>query len=481
MLKPIWIRTLLRMAVVATTLTGVSALYHYWVPVNSTTAALTLLLLVLGTATFWELPEAIFASIWSILCLDYYFLPPVPALGIDSPQNWAAWCAFLITSLVTSELSSRSKKRTREATDRQREIERLYSMSCALMAGETPASLAERIPGQVAEIFGCGGVAFFEAVSGIVHRAGSTQTLADVTLREVPGGPDFVVPAAPRWAIVPVSLGASSVGNLAVCAGSISTTTMQSIANLIALAMDRVRKQELASRAEASRRHQEMKSMLLDALAHEFQTPLTSIRAGVSAMLAESPAPDQQEWLEIMDQESARLTSMMAEAILVARVEAGDVDLDVQTHTVEDLVHSALQKDVAEGAQLHIEVPQGLPPVSVDAGLIRLVLRQLAGNARKYSQPGTPIALRARADSDSVVITVADRGPGIAPQEVSRIFEKYYRGGHARGNLAGMGMGLPIARQVIEAHAGRLWVESPPGEGAAFSFTLPVAHEEANA
>jgi len=247
----------------------------------------------------------------------------------------------------------------------------------------------------------------------------------------------------------------------------------------VALAMDRARKQEAAAQAVGARRHQELKSMLLDALAHEFQTPLTSIRAGIDAMLEEAPRRDQREWLEIMNQESARLSAMMTEAIQMARIEAGHVDLDLHTHTVEDLVYSALEKEAA-GSQVEISLPQDLPPISADAGLIRLVIRQIAGNALKYSQPGTPITVSARAGENAVEISITDRGPGIPGDEQRRIFEKYYRGKQGRGHPTGMGMGLPIAQQVVEAHAGKLWVESRAGEGASFSFTLPFAHEEAS-
>jgi two-component system, OmpR family, sensor histidine kinase KdpD len=288
------------------------------------------------------------------------------------------------------------------------------------------------------------------------------------------GGSKLWGDAGRQATIVPVNLGATTIGSLGFCEASISAPTMQSIANLVAMAMDRARKQDLAGQAEGARRHQELKSMLLDALAHEFQTPLTSIRAAVSAMLAESPGCEQQEWLEIMQEESARLSSMMVEAIQMARIEAGHVDLDMQTHTIEDLVHSALDAKMGEPAQVEIDLPQGLPPVSVDAGLVGLVIRQIVGNALKYSGPGTPIRLTARADDAAVVVSVADRGPGIAPEEQQRIFEKYYRGRQGRGSLTGMGMGLPIAREVVEAHDGRMWVESQPGQGATFSFSLPA-------
>lgn len=460
-------------------LTALANLYHYTIRVNSTTAGLTFLLVVLAGATLWGLPEALLASIWSMLLLDYYFLPPVPALGIDDPQNWVAWGAFLITSFVVSELSSRLQKRALEATQRQCEIERMYALSCHLMQSGTAAALAQRIPEQVAQIFGSSAVAFLDSSSGQIHRAGVPEGIPDAALRDAAGDPSGSADPGTS-VVVPVKLGSTVIGSLGVGEASISAPTMRSIANLVALGIDRARKRDSAGQVEAARRHQELKSMLLDALAHEFQTPLTSIRAGIAAMLADSPGRDQQEWLQIMDEESGRLSAMMAEAIQMARIEAGHVDLDKQTHTVEDLVYSALEKEIAERRLVEIDLPSNLRPVSVDAGLIRLVIRQIAGNALKYSQQGAPITLRARAEEDGVVVSVTDCGPGIPTEEQGRIFEKYYRGKQGRGHLTGMGMGLPIARQVIEAHNGRIWVESRPGQGATFSFSLPWAHEEAS-
>jgi two-component system sensor histidine kinase KdpD len=482
-MKRTWGSAVLRMAIMAVVISAISALYYYAVHANSTTVALTFLLVVLGAATYWGLPEAIFASVWSMLCLNYHFLPPLYSMGIDDPQDWVAWGAFLIVSLVASQLSTLSKKRALEATQRQHEIEKMYALSCRLMPGDTAAALARRIPEHVVEVFGCPAVAFYDRAAGLIHRAGAPADVAGImesALMETAGSSDPVRHTAANAAIVPVNLGATALGSLGFSEASISATTMQSIANLAAMSLDRARKQEVAVQAAASRRHQELKSMLLDAMAHEFQTPLTSIRTGVAAMLSEFPGGEQREWLEIMDEESARLSSMMVEAIQMARIEAGHVDLDKQTHTVDDLLYSALEREVADPAQVQIDLPQDLPPVSADAGLIRLVIRQIVGNALKYSPGDAPIRLTARAEEDCVTISVADRGPGIPLEEQQRIFDKYYRGQQGRGHLTGMGLGLPIARQVVEAHDGRIWVESRPGEGATFSFTLPFAHEEAN-
>lgn len=475
-----WGRVTLRIVLLTVVISAVSVTYHYLIAANTSTVALTFLLMVLGAAALWGLPEAIYASVWSMVCLNYHFLPPLQSMGIDDPQGWVEWGAFLITSLVASDLSTRSKKRALEAMRRQREIEKMYSLSCSLMPDDTVAALAIRIPRQVSEIFGCAGVALYDSASCEVHKTGNVENLDTGELKKMAGQADLFRDDRRNVAIVPVRLGGVEMGSLGLARPAMSNTIMQAIGNLVAMAMDRAHKQELAGQAEASRRHQELKSMLLDALAHEFQTPLTSIRTGISAMLAESPAPEQREWLEIMGEESARLSSMMAETIQMARIEAGHVDLDRQTHTVEDLVCSALQKETAEPPQVAVAIPEGLPPVSADAGLIRLVIRQIVGNALKYSHPGTSVRLSARAEESGVVVSVADRGPGIPEDEQRRIFERYYRGQQGRGHPTGMGMGLPISRQVIEAHGGRIWVESRPGEGTTFHFILPFAHEEAN-
>ena len=136
--------------------------------------------------------------------------------------------------------------------------------------------------------------------------------------------------------------------------------------------------------------------MLLDALAHEFQTPLTSIRAGVHAMLADSPGRDQREWLEIMNEESDRLSAMMAETIQMARLQAGK-SIWTSRRTPWRTWCIRRSKRKSRRAIKSVELPVELPAISADAGLIRMVIRQLAGNALKYSQPGAPITVRAHA------------------------------------------------------------------------------------
>jgi two-component system, OmpR family, sensor histidine kinase KdpD len=475
-----WALRVLRMIVAAIVLSAISSLYHS-IEANTATASLTFLLLVLGAAAYWGFLEALFASVWCMILLNYHFLPPLYSMGIDDPQNWVAWVAFLVTSVMGSNLATQLKRRVAEAARRQNEIERLYDLSCYLMLDDTHTGLAKRIPEHVARVVGCAGVAFYERASGVVFRAGTPDRIPQEALIRLTGSLELWNDPDGEAAVVPVNLGATALGSLGFQGAAISGTSMQAIANLVALGLDRAQKQQMAAQGEAARRHQELKSMLLDALAHEFQTPLTSMRVAVDAALAEPPGAEQREWLEIVDEESTRLRSLMTEAIQMARIEAGHVDLDKQTHTLDDLLHSALKRELTEPGQVEIDLPSGLPAVSVDAGMIRLALRQIVGNALKYSGPGAPIEVRVRTSDNSVEISISDEGPGIPVEEQPFIFEKFYRGRQGHSSQSGMGMGLPIVRQVVEAHGGQVWVDSRPGEGATFSFTLPFAQEEANA
>jgi two-component system sensor histidine kinase KdpD len=215
--------------------------------------------------------------------------------------------------------------------------------------------------------------------------------------------------------------------------------------------------------------------MLLDALAHEFKTPLTSIKAAASTILDAGP-PAQTELVTVIEEEADRLDTLVSETIRMARIEGGGLQLDRRLQTIADLVNAALRKlrILLEDRDVRIEIEPELPPVMADLELISLTIRQLLTNALKYANPESPIVIRARAGAGAVTISVKDFGPGIASKDLSRIFEKYYRIEDHADRIPGTGMGLSIARDIIKAHGGDIWVESVMGQGSEFLFTLPV-------
>lgn len=443
--------------------------------VNPTTVALTLLLAILAIAAGWGLVESTVASVFGVLCLNYFFLPPVGTFTIADPQNWVALLTFLITSIVASQLSASARNRATEAARRQHEMERLYALSRSLLLLDLRADVPSQLARQTAQVFELSALALFDRSSNRVCRGGSQDiAIAESRLRDAALENTAFHEPSTNVMVLPVTLGGSPMGSLAVPQGSVSDTALHAIANLAAITLERARTQDLASRAEAARQNQELKSTLLDALAHEFKTPLTSIKAAVSSLLCGSEV-QHKELLTIIEEETDHLDLLVTEAIQMARIEAGNVRLERQPRQVAAIVSAALKRAdrAIEDRELAVDVPDGLPEVLADSEMVGLVIRQLLSNSLKYADPRSPIVIRARPGDDSVVITVADRGPGIPEHEQARIFERFYRLPLRPGGVPGTGIGLAIARDIVEAHGGVLRVSSKAGEGSEFSFTLP--------
>jgi two-component system sensor histidine kinase KdpD len=220
---------------------------------------------------------------------------------------------------------------------------------------------------------------------------------------------------------------------------------------------------------------------MLDALAHEFKIPLTPIKAAVTSMLSDGGiSPAHQELLRIVDEETDRLNSMLTEAIQMSRIEAGQLQLHRSPQSLRSIVETQLKKlgESVEGRKVNVEIPEKLPRVSVDPALTGVVIWQLLNNALKYTPPDSPLTVRAGAGDTEVTLSIEDCGPGISEPEQRKVFEKFYRGKDQRERIPGTGMGLTIAREIVRAHHGRIWVESEPGKGARFSFSVPRTPRE---
>jgi two-component system phosphate regulon sensor histidine kinase PhoR len=217
-------------------------------------------------------------------------------------------------------------------------------------------------------------------------------------------------------------------------------------------------------------------------VSHEFRTPLTAIQGFAETLLSgalEDPA-NRRRFVEIIREHAARLARLTEDLLELSRIEAGELKLEFQPVSVRQLVESCAETVnlKAEAKQLTVEmaVPEGLPAVRGDANRLQEVLQNLLDNAVQYTPPGGRIAASAATADGQVVITVADTGIGIPQAEQSRIFERFYRVDAARSREAGgTGLGLSIARHIVEAHGGRIWVESAVGEGSRFHFSIPVA------
>jgi two-component system sensor histidine kinase KdpD len=472
-----------RIATVVAIIGAITAICFRLIPVNATTAGFVYLVAILFIAAHWGLAEALVGSFMAVICFNFYFLPPIRTFTVADPQNWVALIAFLATSITASHFSTQAKKRTLDAMDRQREMEKLYALSRSILLIEPSRPVPKQLAMQIAQSFAADAVALYDRNSGEFFRAGP-QDFPDPNgrLRQSALEGTLFRDDATRSVVTSVRLGAQPIGSLGIHGVTLSDSALQGLSNLVAIGLERMRVQEAASKAEAARQSDELKSTLLDALAHEFKTPLTSIKAASTSLLSSNALkPEQQrELLSIVDEETDRLSVLVTEAIQMARIEAGRVILRRANHSVQELVESVLDKlrTVVEDRNIQVHIAAELPPVWVDGELIEVALRQLVDNALKYSPAGSPVSLTGKSKDGRVIVSVADRGPGIPEAEQGRIFEKFYRAEASRHQIPGAGLGLVIAREIIHAHGGEIWVESQPGEGTIFQFTLPSAEKE---
>jgi two-component system sensor histidine kinase KdpD len=462
------------------------ATYRYAVSVSPTTVALTLLIAVLSVSATWGLRYAIFLSVVAALAFNYFFLPPIGHFTIADPQNWVALVAFLATAVVASELSERARREALRATQRRKEIERLYSFSQRLLTTENVPELLNSIPRYVVESFGLRDAAVLAAGRDDIYRSSpNTRELDAEELRSVAARGEPHIDTERGLFLVPLRLGVRSVGAVGLSGGTLSRETLEALASLVAIAIERTAAMDNLSKAEASREGEKLRSALLDSVTHEFRTPLTAIKASATSLLSDANLTSAQrhELVTVINEETDRLDRLVGEAAEMAQLDANQVELHRESHHVREAIDRALEQAKQSIANHPVEIaaPEDLPPVTMDLERIKDVLVHLVENAGKYSPAESPVRITAEAKGRMLTLSVADRGPGIDDFEQTLIFDKFYRGKSERYRVQGTGMGLAIAKAVVEAHGGSIGVISQLGHGSVFWFTLPVGSREARA
>ena len=394
----------------------ITVVFFRLIPVNATTAGFAYLVGVLVIGANWGRTESIAGSILAVLCFNFFFLPPVGTFTIADPQNWVALFAFLVTSITASRLSSHARNRAREAQERQEEMERLYAFSRSILLTDPAQSISKQLAALVAQTFNARAVALFDRSAGEIYRGGPEDFAGlDEQLR-ITALTGTQLESATSI-ITAIRLGSEPIGSLGMTGVKLADSALQGVANLVAIGLEKARAQEAATRAEASRESGELKSVLLDAIAHEFKTPLTTIKASTTALLSSHAiSPEQQrDYITLLDEETDRLTALVSDAIQMARLESGSVQLQLEridlaaADAAQVLEHMrALCR--GEDHPVKINFPDDLPKVPADPALVDLTLRQLIGNAAKYSGPHpVPIEITGASENDRVVVSVRDQ------------------------------------------------------------------------
>lgn len=450
------------------------------VPVNATTVGFAYLLVVLVVASTWGFLEAAISSIAATLVFNFFFLPPVGTFTIADPQNWVALFSFLATSLIASRLSAKAKARAFEAIERQQDVERLYGFSRAILLidrrGSFPRQLAERL----LEIFKLDAVALLDLCAGELHRAGSSagDTLENA-VRVSGAAFDEGAVARPEHGcvIVPIYHGSDTVARLGLRGPKMPESIVNGIANLVAVGLERARAQELAEQVEAARQSEQLRTTLIDAMAHEFKTPLTLIRAATTSLLANANGVEEsaREQLKIADEEAEHLRELIDNAVEMARLDTAHIEVHPEISNLNDALHdvlASLQTEIDE-RRISVTCSERLPAMTFDRRLMKLAIKQLLDNAIKYSPSDTPIEIEVHENTGGVSMEITDHGAGISTEERGRIFERFYRSPAVRDQIPGSGLGLSIANSIVQAHSGNLSVSSDPGR-TTFRMTLPI-------
>ncbi len=479
------------------------------------------LIVVFATAIAFGSGPAIVASVAAFLTFDWFFVDPLYSITVSDPAEWVALLLFLLTAIITGQLTAAVRRRALQAEQREREAAVLYDV--VRLMGNTDlvtalGAVAERLrmelslsAATIELIDGERITARVEAGEPGALRLADHASTASVYLlgeghpptggqRGVPGGWIKVVstpmrgqsalPTGNRVYVVPVSVRDRRVGTLTLITPvntarirAAETRLLSALAVQLGLATERVRLQREATDAEILRRTDELKTALINAVSHDLRTPLASIIASAGS-LHQQDVPwtdsDRAEFVEAIEQEAQRLNRIVGNLLDLSRVEAGSLRPEMGWYDLGALIDDVLGRlrATTAGHAVVAKIPDDLPPVLLDYVEIDQVLSNLIENATKYAPPGTPIELTVDRTEDHLVIDVLDRGPGIPPSALPRLFEPFFRVDGLGPRPHGTGVGLTVARGLIGAHGGRIWAENRPGGGARFAFTLPLAAPE---
>jgi two-component system sensor histidine kinase KdpD len=484
-----------RLALAGAALAGVTLGLQVLEVSSPSTVSTTYLLIVLVVATTSRLRVAVATSIAAMLSLNFFFLPPIGNFTIADPENWGALVAFLAVSLVASRLSSVARERTEDALERRNEVGRLFDLGRdVLQISDSPDALTV-LARAVARRFDLEFVAVALPRDGQwdVHPAGALQVTLDT--RELASafasaqtslefdaysrtytGQRVSVVDGRQVRLVPLRVGTRPIGVLAAAERPVEPGTLDALAGVVAIAVERVRFLGELKAGALARQEEQLKTALLASLSHDLRTPLTAINVAASNLKAGELSPDERrEQSDLILTESARLTRLFENVLDMARIDANAVTSETRWTHVSEIVAAARDQvgPVLDRHTVDVAI-DGDPLVQLDPRLTASALAHLLENAAQYTPPGSAVRVSAGVDERGLVLCVRDHGPGISSVDLPRLFERFYRGAEGRARTSGTGIGLWIVRGLLAAGGGRIWAENCSDGGALFTMVIPV-------
>ncbi len=504
--------------------------------------SLLYLLIVLTLASTRGLYSAVVASVVAFLSFDFFLTQPLYTFTIFKVEEWLALFIFLVTAIITGQLASALRLRAEQARKREYETRVLYELVRDTNREENVERQLSIIARAVVDVFSSWGVrdcaillpdasgklvmqantrsskeqvtllADEAATATWVMSQAQTAELHDVSLTPERYAPRAVVrstnlkhPMRRYVRMVPLKLGQRVVGVLRLSIeddprlfnadrslgvererSHPGTTFFWTFVDQAASVIERERLRRETLQVEVLRRTDALRAALLSSVSHDLRTPLSSIKAAASSLLQEDVQWDDEarhSFALAIVREADRLNRLVANLLDMSRIEGGALKPEKEWYPINELIQDvvARMQPVLQGRVVHTDLPADLPPVKLDYLQIDQVLTNLLENAVRYTPAESPIDIGVRLDGEYMLISVADRGPGIPAADVERVFDKFYRVMETQTKATrttGSGLGLAVCKGLVEAHGGRIWVENRQGGGAIFQFTLPLGETE---
>jgi len=474
---------------------GASELVQPWFRAEN--ASLVFLTAVVGVAARFGLGPSLLASVAASLCYNFFFLPPVYTFTIADPNNVAALFFFIAMAVIVSNLAARGRAQAVAATSRARTTNQLYAFSRKLagigtlddvlwaMGYQIAAMLKVRVvlmlsEGGTLEVVGAYPPEDFldDADLAAARWAFENDTATGRGADTLPGARRLFLPMRTERGIVGV------VGIDGDRPGMLFTPDQRRLLDALmdqgAVAVERVRLVADMQAARQTVETEKLRSALLTSISHDLKTPLASVLGAASALRglgADLSVADQRELLQTIIDESERLNRFIANLLDMTRLESGAVMPNHSPQDLNEIVGSTLRRaeKILTGHEVVLDLGKDMPLLDLDPVLIEQALFNLLDNAAKYAPAGTTITIRSERLRDSELLQVIDQGAGIPPEDVERIFDKFYRARKTDHVRAGTGLGLAIARGFVEAMGGSVTaanrIDRP---GAVFTVALPL-------
>jgi two-component system sensor histidine kinase KdpD len=437
---------------------------------------------------------SLLATVLSVASFDFFFVPPYFTFAVSEPKYLLTFVVMFVVYVITSRLTLHIREQAEAARHRERRTSALYHLSRELTQVREFKRLCAVAISHITELVSRRAAILVPDGRGDLLPVASSPSLPGLneaqmnTARRVfeeSKGDGSGVPSEAESGVLYLPLVAAT-GEIGVVAVLPEWPTrrfhqeqidlLRGLTNQVAMALERAMLADEAHEAQLTAERETLRSTLLSSVSHDLRTPLATITGAATTLLQKDVklgASDRQELVQTICEEADHLNHIIRNVLDMTRIEAGAIAVKKEWQPIEEIVGAVLNRlsDRLKDRPFKTELPEDLPLVSFDPLLIEQVLTNLLDNAIKYTPEGTPLELSAALKDRSVVLEVADRGPGIPAGEEDRIFEKFVRGPASGG---GIGLGLTICRAIVQAHGGRIWAENRPGGGALFRFTLPL-------